>query len=255
VTEPTDYSTYLRIDDLLELQHPLTADAPDELLFIVVHQVYELWFTLLLHELERARDALLNARPHAAVTPLRRALRIDELAIDQLGLLETMSPDGFLQFRDPLKPASGFQSFQFRAIEALCGVGDPRHLADPGWTEAHRDMVRARLAGPTLEAALRRSIGAAGLPMPDDDAETRLASLAALYRDHGEPAQAALHLVCELLLDHDEALLRWRQHHVLMAAREIGERSGTGGSLGVAYLQSTLDKRCFPDLWAVRGRL
>jgi tryptophan 2,3-dioxygenase len=251
----TDYSTYLRIDDLLRLQQPLTPGAPDELLFIVVHQVYELWFALLLHELERARDALLDGRPMDAVMPLRRALRVDDLAVDQLRLLETMSPDGFMEFRDPLKPASGFQSFQFRAIEALCGLGDASRLDDPGWTDEHRDLVRRRLEAPTLEVGLRRACDAAGLPMPDDDAGVRMESLVALYRDHATPGRAALHLVCELLLDHDEALARWRHHHVLMAAREIGEREGTGGSAGVRYLSTTLGKRCFPELWAVRSRL
>jgi len=109
---------YLRINDLLELQHPLTAEAHDELLFVIVHQSYELWFKLTLHELAKARSELEDGRPQAAIGPLRRTAAIDRLLLDHLDVLETMGPDGFLEFRDPLTPASGFQSEQFRAIEA-----------------------------------------------------------------------------------------------------------------------------------------
>ncbi|MGI8848402.1 MAG: tryptophan 2,3-dioxygenase family protein [Candidatus Dormibacteria bacterium] len=255
MARPTDYSEYLRIDDLLELQKPLTPAAPDELLFIVVHQVYELWFRLLLHELLRVRDALLDGAPHLALGSLRRALVIDELSIQQLRLLETMSPDGFLKFRDPLAPASGFQSFQFRAIEALTGNADDRHVDDPGWSDEHRAIIVDALHQPSLYPAFCRTCTVAGLPMPGDDAEVRLASLAGLYLDHAAPDRTVLHLVAELLLDHDEAMLRWRQHHVLMAGREIGARAGTGGSAGTAYLETTLGRRAFPELWAVRSRL
>jgi tryptophan 2,3-dioxygenase/ribonuclease HI len=116
---PTDYSTYLRIDDLLRLQQPLTPDAHDELLFIVVHQSYELWFKLILHELRKARSELEARSPQGAVRPLKRTVAIERLLIDHLDVLETMGPEGFLEFRDPLAPASGFQSKQFREIEAL----------------------------------------------------------------------------------------------------------------------------------------
>src|SRR5690349_19115065 len=108
----TEYGSYLRIDDLLDLQHPLTPGAHDEMLFVVIHQVYELWFKLMLHELERAVSALLAHQPQPALASLRRTLSIDEVLIAQLHVLETMSPEGFLQFRDPLKPASGLQSWQ-----------------------------------------------------------------------------------------------------------------------------------------------
>jgi len=255
MAEATDYSIYLRIDDLLDLQQPLTPSAPDELLFIVVHQVYELWFKLLLHELTRVRDALLDGGAHQAVGPLRRSLVIDNLAIEQLRLLETMSPDGFLAFRDPLKPASGFQSFQFRAIEAISGSADPEHAADRRWTEEHRRIIVEAAARPNLYTGFCRCASRSGVAMPDDDPAARMRALVDLYRDHGSPARSTLHLVAELLLDHDEALVRWRQHHVLMAGREIGDRSGTGGSAGTAYLETTLGRRAFPELWAVRSQL
>jgi tryptophan 2,3-dioxygenase/ribonuclease HI len=234
----TDYATYLLIDDLLDLQRPLTPDAHDELLFIVVHQSYELWFKLILHELTRARDELLARRPQAAAPRLRRTVAVERLLLGHLDVLETMSPDGFLEFRDPLAPASGFQSVQFRKIEWISGLRDmfPEDATPPD--------------GPGLYEAF---VAAARLP---EDREERLAQLADLYRDHErDAARAALHDVAELLVDHDEGIALWRSHHVLMAAREIGTRAGTGGSPGVPYLQATLGRRFFPELWDVRVKL
>jgi tryptophan 2,3-dioxygenase len=231
----TDYAKYLLIDDLLNLQRPLTPDAHDELLFIVVHQSYELWFKLILHELTRARDELLAARPQAAAPRLRRAVAIERLLLGHLDVLETMSPDGFLEFRDPLAPASGFQSVQFRKIEWISGLRDmfPKDATPPD--------------GPDLYEAFT---AAAGLP---EDREQRLSALADLYKHHeDDPARAVLHDVAELLVDHDEGIALWRSHHVLMAAREIGTRTGTGGSPGVPYLETTLSRRFFPELWDVR---
>jgi tryptophan 2,3-dioxygenase len=234
----TDYATYLLIDDLLGLQRPLTPDAHDELLFIVVHQSYELWFKLILHELTRARDELLAGRAHTAVPRLSRTVAIERLLLDHLDVLETMGPEGFLEFRDPLEPASGFQSVQFRQIEWISGLRDtfPKDAEPP--------------PGPDLYEAF---VACAGLP---EDEEARLEALADLYRDHdGDPARAWLYRVAERLIDHDEGVALWRHHHVLMAAREIGTRRGTGGSPGVPYLKTTLDRRFYPELWAVRVRL
>jgi len=234
----TDYAGYLLIDDLLDLQRPLTPGAHDELLFIVVHQSYELWFKLILHELTRARDELLAGRAHAAVPRLSRTVAIERLLLEHLDVLETMGPEGFLEFRDPLEPASGFQSVQFRKIEWISGL---------------RDMFPADAEpppGPALYEAFRVC---AGLPA---DPEERMRALADLYRDHDDdPGRAWLHRVAERLVDHDEGIALWRQHHVLMAAREIGTRRGTGGSPGVPYLKSTLDRRFFPELWDVRVAL
>ncbi len=256
---PTDYATYLRIDELLDLQVPLSDGASDEMLFIVVHQVYELWFKLILHELDAAAAALDDGRAHAALAPMRRAVAVEELLIAQLRVLESMSPDGFMRFRDPLAPASGFQSTQFREIEALSGGGDKRHLGDLGRTDVQRARLGDRLARRSLYTALGTAMRGAGLDFPegdDDDARNRrMNALAALYRDHGDASLTILHQLCEALLDHDETVARWRHHHALMAAREIGSRTGTGGSLGVAYLRSTLDQRFFPELWEVRNRL
>ena len=220
--EGTEYAGYLRIDDLLQLQQPLTPGAHDELLFIIVHQSYELWFKLILHELAKAQQELEAGRPQGALRPLKRTVTIERLLLDHLDVLETMGPEGFLEFRDPLAPASGFQSQQFRAIES---------------------------ESPKLYDAFA---ACAGLP----DGDQRLEALADLYRDHlDDPRRALLHEVAELLVDHDEQVALWRHHHTLMAAREIGSRSGTGGSRGVEYLRGTQDKRFYPDLWAVRAAL
>jgi tryptophan 2,3-dioxygenase len=235
----TDYATYLLIDDLLELQRPLTSDAHDELLFIVVHQAYELWFKLILHELTAARDELADGRPHVALPRLRRVIEVERLLLDQLGVLETMSPEGFLEFRDPLEPASGFQSRQFRAIEWLSGERGT-------WPD---DDEGPPPAGPSLYEAF-----CAGLGLPDDR-DARVAALAELYREHADPLRAAWHDVAERLLDHDEGTARWRHHHALMAAREIGSRRGTGGSPGVDYLKRTVGRRYFDELWDVRVAL
>ena len=219
----TDYAQYLLIDDLLALQRPLTPEAHDELLFIIVHQAYELWFKLTLHELDLAERQLRDGRPQGAIGPLQRVVAIQRVLEEQLHVLETMGPEGFMEFRDPLAPASGFQSRQFRDIEAS---------AEPMWSAF---------------------CACAQLP---EDAEARQEALAALYRDHtADPRLATLHVVAELMLDFDESVALWRHHHVLMAAREIGTRPGTGGSRGVEYLQGTLGMRFYPDLWAVRSRL
>lgn len=257
--DQTDYTTYLHIDELLDLQRPLSQGAHDEMLFVIVHQAYELWFKLILHELDRAVAELSAGRPQGALPPLRRTVRIDDLLHAQLRVLETMSPEGFLQFRDPLAPASGLQSGQFRAIECVCGLRDASRADDPTLSEHDRAELHRRAALPTLYEAFCACMRANALDAPDGDAagaaDRRLASLAALYHDHCEPSRALLYEVCELLLDHDESIATWRFHHALMAAREIGDRAGTGGSRGVQYLQGTVSKRFFPELWEVRSRL
>ena len=255
----TDYSSYLRIDELLDLQHPLTEGAHDEMLFVVIHQAYELWFKLILHELDRAVAELRGGPPAGQRWHRCTArTRIDELLIAQLRVLETLTPEGFLEFRDPLKPASGLQSGQFRAIEVLGGLDGATPAGTSPLSEHDREELRRRAGLPTLYTALCASLRAHGFDAPDGDGtelrERRLDALAALYRDHATPERAVLHHVCELLLDHDEAIARWRFHHALMAAREIGSRPGTGGG-GVAYLDTTIALRFFPELWEVRNRL
>src|SRR5580698_669157 len=254
----TDYSSYLRIDALLDLQHPLTDGAHDEMLFVVIHQAYELWFKLILHELDHAVFELQSGRPQGAMAPLQRTVRVDELLIAQLHVLETLTPEGFLAFRDPLKPASGLQSGQFRAIEVLGGLSGATPADTSPLSDHDIEELRRRADRPTLYTALCSSLRAHGFDAPDGAApelrDRRIEALVSLHRDHATPERAVLHQVCELLLDHDEAISRWRFHHVLMAAREIGSRPGTGGG-GVAYLETTISMRFFPELWEVRNRL
>ena len=245
------YGGYLKIPELLSLQQ-LRSDPPvhDELLFIVVHQAYELWFKQLLFELEAARDAMMADRPERARHLLRRVHAIERVLIEHIEVLQTMTPQDFLEFRAILTPASGFQSAQFRELEFLSGLKDERFLQDlAASSEEHARMVR-RLEEPTLWDAFCALMTSRGAPMPDDDEDVRRRSLVVMAHERGE-----LFAVSEGLLDHDEAVAQWRMLHVLMVEREIGARRGTGGSSGVAYLRSTLDKRFFPELWGLRSHL
>jgi tryptophan 2,3-dioxygenase len=210
-----------------------------------------LWFKLVLHELELAKLKLLAGEPWGAAPRLRRAVAVEELLLHHLDVLETMSPDGFLEFRDPLAPASGFQSTQYREIAALSGHG---YTGAAPMSEAQQTALHRRAGEPTLWDGLCASLGRLGLIADTADAGV-LKALVGLYRDHVTAERASLHDVCELLVDHDEAIARWRFQHALMAAREIGRRPGTGGSLGVAYLDSTMEDRFFPVLWQVRSAL
>ena len=165
----TDYSSYLRIDELLDLQHPLTEGAHDEMLFVVIHQAYELWFKLMLHELDHAVAELQAGRPQGAMAPLQRTVRVDELLIAQLRVLETLTPDGFLEFRDPLEPASGLQSGQFRAIEVLGGLDGATPAGASPLSHHDQEELRRRARLPTLYTALCASLRAQGLDAPVGD--------------------------------------------------------------------------------------
>jgi tryptophan 2,3-dioxygenase len=252
VAKGTDYSTYLRINDLLKLQIPLTDDAPDELLFIVVHQSYELWFKVMIDELRRTSVVLQANEPWRAVSHLRRMVEIEELLLTHLRLLDTMSPEGFLEFRDPLDPASGFQSFQFRAIEFLSGGGRKAVLSFEFFDDEQREWLRGISELPTVWAGFEHSLRKIMDAAQDEDL---VEVVRALYHSHADAARTALHTVAELLMDHDENLAVWRHQHMLMAGRQIGRRPGTGGSEGMAYLDTTLNQRLYPVLWEVRSVL
>ena len=235
------YGSYLKVAELLDLQHGLSEEH-DELLFIVAHQVYELWFKVVLDELEATRnridaDDIFFARHH-----LRRVHVVERLLIEQIEVLETMSPQDFVAFRSQLAPASGFQSVQFREIEFLSGLKEPKYLARIEGTPDEMSRLHRRLEEPTLADAFRALVERRGAP-----------SLLEIFRDrehHGD-----LFDLCEALLDHDEAFAHWRARHVIMVERQIGSKPGTGGSSGAQYLRSTLDKRFYPELWEVRSQL
>jgi tryptophan 2,3-dioxygenase len=224
----------------------------DELLFIVVHQAYELWFKLLLFELESIRDRMIDGDAERARHELTRVAAIERVLIEHIEVLETMTPQDFLEFRSLLTPASGFQSVQFREIEFLCGLKERRYLRELAASPTDLARLSKRLDEPSVWDGFVALLERHGLPMPERDEDARLESLVAMARGS---EHAGLFAVSERLLDHDEAFATWRYHHVLMVEREIGAKPGTGGSAGVEYLRSTLDKRFFPELWGLRSRL
>jgi tryptophan 2,3-dioxygenase len=224
--------------------------AHDELLFIVVHQVYELWFKELLFELESVRALMDADEPHRARHLLERMHTIEKVAVAQIDVLESMSPQDFLEFRKNLAPASGFQSVQFREIEFLSGLKDPRYLDRLAATSDERQRLERRLSEPTVWDAFCTLLDGRGLPMPGDDPDARRASLLAMARDRNEEFYLS-----EALLTYDELFAIWRQRHVLMVERQIGAKTGTGGSTGASYLRTTLDKRFYPELWDLRSFL
>ena len=235
------YGTYLKVPELLGLQDRLS-DEHDELLFIVAHQAYELWFKVVLFELEAARDRIDADDIFFARHRLHRVRVIEELLVEQIAVLETMSPQDFLAFRSQLAPASGFQSVQFREIEFLSGLKEPKYLARLEATPDEMSRLKRRLDEPSLDDAFRDLVKRRGSP-----------ALLEIFRDrehHGD-----LFDLCEALLDHDETFAHWRARHVLMVERQIGSKTGTGGSSGVEYLRTTLGKRFYPELWDVRSQL
>jgi tryptophan 2,3-dioxygenase len=248
------YGAYLRIPELLSLQ-TLLSDPPahDELLFIVLHQAYELWFREVLFELEAIREKLFAGDTRRARHYLARVHAIERVLIEHIAVIESMSPQDFLEFRSNLAPASGFQSAQFREIEFLSGLKEPGLLSHLGETPEERARLDRRLAEPTLWDAFCALVEANGLPMPGSDEEARRASLLKMMRD--KDAFAELFYTAESLLVHDELFAQWRLHHILMVERQIGGKTGTGGSSGVSYLKSTLDKRFYPELWDLRSYL
>ena len=259
--QPLTYGRYLKVPELLGLQECLSSPAHhDEPLFIVIHQVYELWFKLVLHEVDSAVGQLEAGRVAEATRLLRRVVEVQRVLVQQVKVLETMRPQDFLGFRYHLNPASGFQSVQFRELELALGLKDPSLVDSLACLDAERERMRRRLAAPSLQDAfdallVRRGFPREPPPTPARDGrsqpeEWRLAALVRVYE--APEAQAELLALCEVLLDIDEHLSLWRSHHVHMVERMIGAKRGTGGSDGVGYLRSTLPKRAFPDLWRVR---
>ncbi|HVL91157.1 MAG TPA: tryptophan 2,3-dioxygenase family protein [Actinomycetota bacterium] len=248
------YGTYLKVPELIDLQLPLARpEAHDELLFIVVHQVYELWFRQLLFELDAIREHLFAGRAPQARHLLERVHEIERVLVAQVAVLETMTPSDFMDFRRNLAPASGFQSVQFREIEFVSGLKDEGVIArlDPQAGEAAR--LKRRLGEPTLWDAYCELLTSRGLPMPDDDADRRRDSLLRMTRERDRFVDE--HAIGEALLTHDELFALWRHRHVLMVERQIGTKSGTGGSAGAPYLRSTLTRRFYPELWDLRSYL
>src|SRR5688500_9751035 len=252
------YGSYLRLEQLLGAQH-LESDpvAHDELLFITIHQVYELWFQQLLHEAEAARDAMLDSSGDAnrlwwAQHLLQRMHVVERVLVQQIDVLETMTPQDFLQFRQTLAPASGFQSVQYRELEFLSGAKDPSFVRRfKGLTDAERERLRRRLEEPTLWDAFVHVLSERGLPVGSDEEITAAVRRAA----HDRASYADIWALAEALLQHDELAASWRARHVVMVERMIGAKTGTGGSSGADYLRSRLQLQYYPLLWGLRSQL
>jgi tryptophan 2,3-dioxygenase len=243
------YGSYLQIDELLSLQQPLSKPPHhDELLFIIIHQVYELWFKQLLHELDATMLALDRDDLLPVGKQFGRIHTIQRLLEQQVDILETMTPQEFNQFRDHLNPASGFQSVQFRELEFACGLRRTDVLQWIELSDAQRARLEQRANSPSLYDRVKGVLRRRGFAV-DTSAEL-IESYRQIYTN--EVAHYDLYLLLENLIELDERFLLWRCRHVLMVERMIGQRPGTGGSLGATYLQSTLQHRFFPELWEVR---
>ena len=247
------YGAYLRLPTLLDQQVPESEPpARDELLFITIHQVYELWFKLLLHELGEIRRAMADDEIWLARHLFRRVHAVERVLVDQVQVIETMTPQDFLVFREKLKPASGFQSVQFRELEFLSGAKDPEFVRRfRGLTDEERERLSRRLAEPTLWDAFVDLLRRRGLPAGDDDEIGASLITVAGDRDRHDD----LWQLAEDLITHDEMAALWRQRHVQMVERQIGTKSGTGGSTGAPYLRSRLGLRYYPLLWDLRTQL
>ena len=218
-----------------------------------MHQVYELWFKEVIFELESVRDVMRTDDLPRARHLLERIHRIERVLIEQIPVLESMTPQDFLEFRTHLAPASGFQSVQFREIEFISGLKDERYLNRLSMNEKELERLKRRLDEPTLWDAFCSVLERAGLPMPPDDEDRRRQSLIEMARRRDSYVEEFY--LSESLLTHDELFATWRHRHVLMVERQIGSKTGTGGSTGASYLHTTLDKRFYPELWDLRSFL
>ena len=260
-----DYKGYLKLDELLRLQQPLTQPpSHDETLFIVVHQVFELWFRLLLHEIDKVFELLDQDDVIESERLIRRLTSIVRLFVPKLSVLETMLPSDFTEFRDRLRPASGFQSVQFREIEFASGVKDRRYFGmfrdDPDATA----RLERRFGAPTFWDHFVGLLGRKGYDVKDEASQRR--AIVSIYTRGGDHA---LRILCEAMIEYDEMFSLWREHHVRMVQRMIGSKPGTGqsivestygkaspmGTIGVDYLIQTLTKKFFPVLWAARTEM
>jgi len=259
---PLTYSTYLKLDTILSAQERRSVGPEhDEMLFIIIHQVYELWFKQVLHEMDFLQQRFLNNDTARIYHTLRRILTILKTMVAQTDILGTMTPLEFLSFRDYLESGSGFQSTQFRELEFL--LGHKRKAIFKHYPEGStgRENLEKRFHEPTLWDAFLQYLASNGHNIPPE----------LLNRDVTQPIQPSpavqeiliniyrkhpiLIRVCERLVDFDEGLQEWRYRHIKMVERTIGTKQGTGGSSGVKYLRSTLFKPIFPDLWAIRTEL
>jgi tryptophan 2,3-dioxygenase len=262
---PLSYNKYLRVPELIDLQTCLSSPAQhDELLFITVHQAYELWFKQILHEIDAAIALMKEDHPAEAAQSLRRVVEIEKLLIAQIHILETMSPVRFLGFRDELNPASGFQSMQFREIEFSSGLKHEKILREFAGDDYARRRLEARLQAPSLSEAFFALLRRSGFDTPAIDSPREAKERRSNYGKRQRAMVEVLthpeklyqeYQLAEALLEHDEYFSLWRSHHIKMVERMVGAKRGTGGSEGVGYLKTTLDNKFFPELWEARTYL
>jgi tryptophan 2,3-dioxygenase len=249
---PLSYNKYLKVPELLQLQDTLSVPVShDELLFIIIHQTYELWFKQILHEIGATIKWLDEGRTFRANHALRAVVGIEKVLVTQIHILETMAQIGFLEFRDKLNPASGFQSMQFRELEFVSGAKDERILESFKNDEFAYERLSERFAEKSLADAFWDLLGRGGFPVSTK--EERVQTIVEILT-HPEK-YADYFIMQDLLIEHDENIALWRSHHVLMVERMLGLKPGTGGSEGVGYLKTTLAKKFFPELWESRTYL
>jgi len=259
------YSSYLKVKELLTLQSRLSEPPEhDEMLFIIIHQVYELWFKQILHEMNLAESELSRDNSFGALKTLKRITTIQRVLTEQVSILETMTPNDFNRFRERLNPASGFQSWQFRLVEYRMGLKDPNYLKFyRSQSEATKHLEEAK-DEPSFYDHVLRSMKRLGYPIADsvisrdvslpyEPSESVEHVFTEIYQNHERHLN--MYVLLESLVDLDQQFSLWRYRHVAMVERMIGSRIGTGGSSGVKYLSSTLSKRFFPELWSMRNKL
>jgi tryptophan 2,3-dioxygenase len=261
-TEALTYASYLHLPELLDLQRARSEPPEhDEMLFIVIHQAYELWFKLLLHEFEKVKRDLSAADLYGAIATFQRARTIMKTLVGQLDIIETMTPMSFASFRDRLETSSGFQSTQFRELEFVLGYKRPAMMQYLPAGSPGVEKLEQRLAERSVVDHFYDFLSAHGMDIPDS----------VLQRDVTQPIEPSpavqegllgfyesrpdLAILFELMTDFDEGLQEWRYRHVKMVERTIGSKQGTGGSPGVDFLKKTLFAPVFADLWAIRHRL
>ncbi len=246
------YNQYLKVRDLSELQETLSEPTShDELLFIVIHQTYELWFKQVLHEIDATIGWLSQGRKFRVNHSLKAATAIEKVMVSQIHILESMAQIGFLEFRDKLNPASGFQSMQFRELEFVSGAKDQRILDFFEFDEFAHGRLKKRFEAPSLGDAFWALLEREGFKV--EEQEDKMDSIVKILKKPEE--QPELFIMQDLLIEHDEQIALWRYHHVLMVERMLGMKPGTGGSEGVGYLLTTLSKKFFPEIWEARTYL
>lgn len=246
------YADYLRLEQLLGAQQPLS-DLHDETLFIIIHQTKELWMKQMLHELGLAISLVDEDRFAPAYKALSRVGRIQSVMTLSWDVLSTLTPVDYLAFRDVLGTSSGFQSAQFRELEYRLGIKDDRYLKHYPADGDEHERLRSALEAPSLREASQAALERAGFELGDRSDQAVANAWLQVYRDSDRWFD--LYQLAEKLLDIDDALASWRHKHVLTVERIIGNKTGTGGSAGAPYLRSTIDKRAFPELWALRTEL